>query len=455
MTPFGTARQDSSRRISLEGRPMRTLRHPRWAYTALALTVSIFLLENPRLRAQEKVPTKATKSALPAALAMTRTRGAATVAVVTSSDQPASVRFWNEFYDGAWARFNRGIVQVVNVSKDSDPGLVRTMGVNRFPSVIVYTRGPQGIGQLTTIADCDTAESLTARLRALDLGLEPSGKADPAVSATSFGGDVYPSNQFSPPQPQCNPPVTSSPPQNQPPAVSMTPSFQPTVTATANLIQVPSQSLMIQQAPPQVFLAPNQAPVVYVPQMMSTAAAVPPMVASAPPSNLFMAAPSVAAAPAPQPTMAVAAAPTLTAAAAPAAATAVMAVAAGPQPLTAVSNSTLSLPSSGNRTRVRVRGPGFMGSSLARLGERLTQFGRARIETIQETTLEPPPPQSAAGGMTSISTTTSTPVSQGPTTSTVLVPGQQPPPEVGKPPCPPSQPSCPLPSPQATTHKLL
>jgi hypothetical protein len=435
---------------------MRTVRQLGWASTVVALSASVFLLENSRLLAQEKVPPKAPNSALASALAMTRTRGAATVAVVTSSVQPASVRFWNEFYDGAWARFNRGIVQVVNISKESDPGLVRTMGVNRFPSVIIYTRGPQGIGQLATIADCDTAESLTARLRALDLGLEPSGKADPAVNVTSLGNDVYASNQFSPPQPQCNPPVTSSPPpQNQPPTVSMTPSFQPTLSATANLIQVPSQSLMIQQAPPQVFLAPNQAPVVYVPQMMSTAAAAPPTVASAPPSNLFMAAPSVAAAPAPQPTMAVAAAPTIAATASPAAATAVMAVAAVPQPLTAVSNSTLSLPSSGNRTRVRVRGPGFMGSSLARLGERLTQFGRARIETIQETTLEPPPPQSAAGGMTSISTTTSTPVSQGPTTSTVLVPGQQPPPEVGKPPCPPSQPSCPLPSPQATAHKLF
>ena len=231
--------------------------------------------------------------------------------------------------------------------------------------------------------------------------------------------------------------MTTAPPQPQPTTVSLAPSVSQSVQAMASMVQIPSQNLMIQQAPPQVFLAPAQTPIVYVPQAMPAAAASPATVASAPPANLFMAMPNVAAAPAPQPTIAVAASPPL------APATAVMAVASGTQPVAAVTNSTLSLPSSGTRTRVRVRGPGVVGSSLARLGERLTRFGRARIETVQETTLEAPSPQPVGAGVTSISTTTATPVSQGPPTALVPCPQQQPP--ACSPPCPPSQPSCPLP----------
>ena len=421
---------------------MRTPRQRGRASTALALSATLILLGNSPLHAEEKITPKPSSSALGAALQMTRTRGVATVAVLTSSEQPSSVRFWNEFNDGAWARMNRGLVQVVNVSKDAEPALVRTMGAIRFPTVIVYARGPRGVTQLGTIADCDTAEAMVDRLRSLDLKINPPAKADRAVSPTAFGGDIYPSQQVSAPPPVSAPPVTSAPPP-QPTTVSLTPSVQ----ATASLLQMPSQNLMIQQAPPQVFLAPTQAPVVYVPQVMSAVPAVSAAPAPAPTGNLFMTVPNVAAAPAPQPSVALAAAPTV-AAGPPAAA---VAVAAGPPALAAVSNSTLSIPSSGGRTRVRVRGPGLLGSAAARFGERLTQLGRTRIETVQQTTLEAPLFQSVGGGVTQISTTSTTPVSQGPTTTTLLVPGQQPP-EVGKPPCPPSQPPTPYPTPQGSTH---
>jgi hypothetical protein len=425
---------------------MRTVRQLGWASTVLALSATALMLQSSQLLAQEKVPPKAPVSALATALAMTRTRGAATVAVVTSSSQPTSVRFWSEFYDGAWARFNRGIVQVVNVSKDSEPGLVRTMGVTRFPSVIVYTRGPQGIAQLATIADCDTAESLSARLRALDLGLEPSGKADPAVNVTSLGGDVYPSNQFSPPQVQCNPPVTAPPPQSPPQTVSLALSPQPTLTTTANLIQMPSQSLILQQAPPQVFLAPTQAPIVYVPQTMTAAPTLnlaPAPAANASAGNLFLTTPGLAPSPAQQPTLALAA---------PAAAPsppATLALATGPPAaLAGVTNSTMSLPTTGSRTRMRVRGPGMLASSLARVGERMTQLGRTRIETVQETTLQPTLNQGPSLGMATISTTSTTPMAQSPTL-TLSPPQQQQPPcqTPGQGSCPAS-PSSTLPSPQ-------
>jgi len=434
---------------------MRTPRQPGWASTALALSATLILLGNSPLHAEEKITPKPSSSALGAALQMTRTRGVATVAVLTSSEQPSSVRFWNEFNEGAWARMNRGLVQVVNVSKDAEPGLVRTMGVIRFPAVIVYARGPRGVTHLGTIADCDTAEAMVDRLRSLDLGINPPAKADQAVSQTAFGGDTYPSQQVSAPPPVSAPPVTSAPPP-QPTIVSLTPSVQ----ATASLLQIPSQNLMIQQAPPQVFLAPTQVPVVYVPQVMSAVPAVSAAPAPAPTGNLFMTVPNVAAAPAPQPSVALAAAPTVAAgppavtlAAAPTVAAgppaAAVAVAAGPPALAAVTNSTLSIPSSGARTRVRVRGPGLLGSSLARFGERLIPLGRARIETVQQTTLEAPLFQSVGGGVTQISTTSTTPVGLGPTTTVVPVQQQQQPP-CQQPPCqtPPPSPPPSLPSPQ-------
>jgi len=397
-------------------------------------------------------------------LAKTRTDGVATIAVYTASNQPESVRIWNSFNQGAWARTNRGLVQLVNVSTETEPDLVRTAGVTRFPSVVVYVRKAKGVSHLTTIADFGTAEALVNRLRNLDLGLDRGTKRDLAVKQTGLGGDISPSQQYAPPAPSW-PQVQMSPPaqpQPQPTTLALTPSVQATLTTSAGLVQMPSQSLMIQQAPPQVFLAPTQAPVVYVPQVMSAVPAVSAAPAPAPTGNLFMTVPNVAAAPAPQPSVALAAAPTVAAgppavalAAAPTVAAgppaAAVAVAAGPPALAAVSNSTLSIPSSGSRTRVRVHGPGLLGSSLARFGERLTQLGRARIETVQETTLEAPLPQSVGGGVTQISTTSATPVSQGPTTTTLLVPGQQAP-VVGKPPCPPSQPPTPYPTAQAGTH---
>ena len=53
--------------------------------------------------------------------------------------------------------------------------------------------------------------------------------------------------------------------------------------------------------------------------------------------------------------------------------------------MTALTSQSVSMPTSRSATRVRVRGPGPLASSLARLGERMTQLGKTRIETTQET----------------------------------------------------------------------
>jgi hypothetical protein len=53
-----------------------------------------------------------------------------------------------------------------------------------------------------------------------------------------------------------------------------------------------------------------------------------------------------------------------------------------------VTGSSVSMPTSRSTARVRVRGPSLLGTGLARLGERLTQLGRTRVETVHETVLE-------------------------------------------------------------------
>lgn len=233
----------------MEGRPMRNLCQRALASAAVALSATLILSGSSRLHAEEKAAQKPSAAALSAALQMTSTRGVPTVAVLTSSEQPPSVRVWNEVYNSAWARANRGFVEVVNVSKDTDPALVRTMEVSHFPTTIVYVKGAKGVRVLGTIADCDTADALVARVRTLDLGLSSLAKADQAVSPVGYVSDGYPSAQTQSPSPPYCPPVTATAPQPQ----QMTLSAAPTqsLQATANVIQVPSQNLMIQQCRPR------------------------------------------------------------------------------------------------------------------------------------------------------------------------------------------------------------
>lgn len=268
-------------------------------------------------------------------------------------------------------------------------------------------------------------------------------KRDQTVKQTGFGGDVLPSQQYSAPPPPW-PQVQMSPPpqpQPQPTTLMLTPAVPPTLTTSAGLVQLPSQNLVLQQAPPQVYL--STAPANPAPTMTLSTAPAP-----QPAGNLFLTAPTLATAPAPAATLSsgvptaitanVAAAPTL---------------AAGPPTPLAVSNQTLSIPTSGAKTRVRVRGPGLLASGLSRLGEKLTQLGRTRIETTQETTLEAPVVQPSGGGLTTISTTSMAPVAQ-PQTMMLSTPQpqlQQQPCLTPPPSLPPSGPM--MPSPQAPPSK--
>jgi hypothetical protein len=396
--------------------------------TACLLAVVIVLFGVPRANADEKATANPSGSSVGQALAGTLSKGVPTVAVFTTESQPGSVRLWNEFNETAWARTNRGLVQVVNVSKEREAGFVRSSGIVQFPSVVVYARGPKGVMVLGSIQDCPDASSLVARMVSLSVGMEPLAAVDPSVRPTVYGGDTYPSQQYQPPATTAPPPVASTPAPQQ----TLTLAMPQPVSTTAGLIQVPGQSLMIQQQPTQVFLAPAQQPVVYVPQSNPTMSlAMAPAPASPPAGNLYL----TAAAPPPQ-NLTVAAAP-------PAPAPTAVAMATGPAPtLAAVTNQTLSMPNSRSRTRVRVRGPGPFASSLARLGEKMTQLGRSRIETVQETDLETPYTQNAGTGLTTISSTSTTPVAPPQTAMLMAAP-----PQAAQPPVCPAPPN-PAPTPQ-------
>jgi hypothetical protein len=268
-----------------------------------------------------------------------------------------------------------------------------------------------------------------------------AAQLDPAVVRATFGHhEAYASPQqpYAPAQPQAMP--------------AAAPQF-PAVTQTVT----PMTTLVPQAAAPMAS-AMVQVPVVYMPQAMS-----------APPSNFFlpssamgaqpmaaqpmaaqpMAAQPMAAVPmavqpmAAQPMAAVAMA-AQPMAAVPMAAQPMAAVAMGAQPAAsafgAITNQSISVPTSRSGTRVRVRGPGLLGSSLARFGERLTQFGRTRIETVSETELAAPLTQ-PSGGIATIQTAASTPL-VAPQSATTTVPLQAQP--QSAPPAPP------LPTPQAS-----
>jgi hypothetical protein len=409
---------------------MRAFRNRGGAIAAVAIAAAASLATPDGVSsglAQDQPDARPTSQGLRDALMITRTRGVATLAVFTTRDQPASLRLWSELRDGDWARTHRGLVQLVEVSKDQDPALVQSLGVARFPTVIAYGCDAKGPRVIATMSDCSDIGALTERIRALDLGLDPAGRVDAAVVTTSFHPDALPSQQYpeaAPAAPQYPSAPPQSPPQAPPqPVAPSAPAYAPTLypTTPAGLIQVPSQNFVIQQGPPQIFMTPMQAPIVYMPQAAAPVAPV-----AGPAGNMFL----PPAAPV---------APAVMAPVAPVAPTAMVPV--SPSVPATVTNQTLSMPTTRAVTRVRVRGPGLVRSGLARLGEQLTLLGRARVQTIQETTLESPFTQTAGSGLTTISTTLAAPIA--PVQQTNYAPTAPAPPAA-----PPASPQAPLPSPQ-------
>jgi hypothetical protein len=415
----------------------------------LALCVGLGGGESPSCAAE--VPTPQTSnpsagSAYRAGLALAQTRGVPMVVIVTAQDQPESLRLWSDFRDGTWARTHRGLALTVQVCREQEPQLVKSWGIVRFPSVLVFGRDPKGGGTDVTLlrstAECDNSEALAAWLGVPDAGPKAVSRApgllDPSVLAAALGADAYPSPQQQLQSPPVASPAPPAAPPYSPPAAPTVPAYaSPLATTTAGVIQVPGQNYVIQQSAPQIFMAPAQMPIVYVPQQtqgMAMAAPMMPVAPAAPAANMFLPAGNTLA-------MAVPAAAPMVAAPAPAAAVGFAAPAASLP--ASVTNQTLSLPASRTATRVRVRGPGLFGSSMAKLGERLVHLGHARIITTQETTLEAPYTQNGTG-LTTISTTSAAPLAPQPTSfAPPVAPPFNPPAEAPPPPQPSPQTSAP------------
>ena len=258
--PLSTTRSGSARqRIcrlerSQEGKRMRTPDHRGMSLAVGLLVASMMIVGFPQAQAQEQPATHPLPSLIGPALANTLSRGVPTVAVFTSETVPASAQLWNEFHESHWARINRGLVQVVHVSRERDAGFVRSSGVVQIPYVVVYVRGSKGVTVLSSIQDCPDAASLVARMVSLNVGMEPVAMTDSSVRPTAYGGDTYPSQQYQ--QPVQQQPVTTlpAPTQSQP---TLTVAMPPNLTTTAGVIQVPGQSLMIQQQQRRRFSSPR------------------------------------------------------------------------------------------------------------------------------------------------------------------------------------------------------
>ena len=188
--------------------------------TVAATALAAALLAGPggacpfRAEAQEAAGQLQGVAGFTSALQTSRTRGAATIAVVTAIDQPATARLCTELAQGEWARSQRGLVQIVGLTKEHDADLVCSLGVTKFPTVFVYARGPKGVALLGTINDCTTADALAARLRGFALADAALGPGDPALTRAMYG-EVYPSQQ-NPPPPPPQPAPTPAPQPAQP-----------------------------------------------------------------------------------------------------------------------------------------------------------------------------------------------------------------------------------------------
>ena len=391
----------------------------RGAAALLALTLS-----NGLARAQAPQPPG--MAAVSAALGHMKTSGAPLVVVVTSAARPESRAFYRALFEGPWARDNRGIVQIVELPAEGNAATIERLRVTSMPSVLAYTAGPDG-PVCRGLKVGGSIEEVVAWLGSMGIGdaRVASATVDPAVIPVAHDGTPSPQQPYTAPPP---PPVAA------PPAYTYTPTYAapppqapvyatpaPVMAPAPSYVQLPGPQVVVQQGQPQVFVtqaAPPQPSFAAQPMMATPNMYLP--TAAAAPQPSFAAQPM--AAPAPVAYAAQPAAAPVAYAAQPAAYAAqpTAAYAAAPMPYAAVTNQMTALPVTGSRTRVRVRGPGPIRSGLASLGEKMTQLGRSRIETVQETELNTPAVQGGSGVAT-FATTHTTPVGA-PQMQTVYVP---------------------------------
>ena len=313
-------------------------------------------------------------------------------------------RFGRALFDGPWARTNRGLVQIVELPAEGNASTIERLKVTVMPSVLAYTPSPDG-PVCRGVKAGGSPEEVVAWLGSMGIG-DPrvaSATVDPSVIPANHDGYASPQQPYSPPPPVQTPPaVTYTPAYTAQPApvapqtyYASTPMYTqaPVAAPTASYVQLPGPNVVVQQGQPQVFVTQAAPAPAYAPQLMPAT------------GNMYLPAPSAPAA-LPQVAMttpAVAMAPPAAAYVAPAAPVAAPASTA----MATVTNQTMGLPTTGSRTRIRVKGPGPLCTVLAHLGEKMVTLGRARIEMVHETDLNTPSIQ--GGGNVATLTTTMPP----------------------------------------------
>jgi hypothetical protein len=329
------------------------------------------------------------------ALNATASTGVPTVVIVTSPAEPASLQLCRALATSPEVARLSGSFQFAEMGSDLYKAQVQKLGIQRFPTVIVYRRGARGVEAAASTSGLSQPTEVVHWLGLLELATRGVGTADAAIVRAAYGqaaasGQAYPTEQAPSPNPPSKqpvapptPPYVPPPPVYAPPPVPMAPpAYQAPYPAPAPVyLQPPAPTMVVQQAPQQIVLAPAPPPQITVamaPPTMPTVSYAPPT-ANAPPPNLFtqpaMAPPAAAppaAAPPAQPVMMapVAMAP-------PAQAPQV-----GQGPITTALAMTLINPSLINRI-------------LGAIGEHLAQKKNPRIQMAQAPAMGPAPAPAA------------------------------------------------------------
>jgi len=400
------------------------------------------------------------------------------IAVATSKAEPASKSLLQSLRSHPWLAANADRFKVVEVPVESQAMSGRS-GANAATAVFAYRQGPRGPEMLGGWSGFEGASDVVQWIRSLEPRDGTLPKRDTYLTQTGNDNSLpVPSQQgYAPPAAVPTPFTPASVPQQvMVPQVTMPAMtyMAPAAMTTANVVQAPAQSFVIQQPPAQLFFQQQAQAPVFAAQVAMPAAVTAPsnifmpsgMVPAAVPSGMQVASipmttTSVASV-APASMVPTGFAPVSLAPAgfapagfAPAgfAPAAVAAAATAPAVgSAALTTQSVSVPASSTTSRVRVRGPGPLAAAAARLGERLTTLGRTRIETVQETRLETQGVQSPPGQFMTLSSVSASPVM--PPHQNVTFPASvpQPPPSPAQPPTP-SYEQPPQPSPQGSHEK--